>query len=81
MAKYDATIVLRDTNLIQVSSSLHYKDENEIDRKDIVLLKQHSNNITSIAEKDGLVIINIWFESKEKATEFTKEMDKLAKSN
>ena len=81
MAKYDATIILRNTNLIQVSSSLHYKDENEIDRKDIVLLKQHANNITSIAEKDGLVSVNVWFENKEKAREFTKEMEKLAKSN
>lgn len=81
MAKQHTSIILRDTTLIEVSSSLYHKDENDVERKDIGLLKQYSNNITSISQKDNLVTIGIWFESKEKMDEFIKEINKLTKSN
>ena len=79
MAKQHTSIILRKTSLIEVSLSLYYKDEDDIERKDIRLLKQHSNNITGIRQKDDIVTIEIWFNSKEEMDEFVKEINKLAK--
>lgn len=79
VAKQHTSIILRKTSLIEVSLSLYYKDEDDIERKDIKLLKQHSNNITGIRQKDDIVTIEIWFDSREKMDEFVNEMDKLTK--
>lgn len=81
MAKQHTTIILRNTTLLEVSASLHFKNEKDVKRKDILYLKEHSNNITSISQKDDIVSVSIWFDSKEKADEFIKRMDKLTKSN
>ena len=79
MAKQHTSIILRKTSLIDVSSSIFFKNEDEIERKDIRLLRQHSNNVTGICQKNDIVTVEIWFESEEKMVEFIKEMDKLAK--
>lgn len=82
MSKQHTSVILRNTNILEISSLIHFKGDVDVGREDFRLLKQYSNNITSISQHDDIVTIGIWFDSKEEADEFIKKMDKLSpKSN